>query len=558
MASRKRERPRQLPPTREAVSRTVLSWIEKHAIWVTLALVIVASVRVISTYTVFNHTWDEPGHIASGMEWLDKGAYQWDPQHPPLARVAAALPLYLAGVRSKNTRRDLRLGASLEGAAILYSNHQYDWNLALARLGILPFLWIACAVVYLWGLRYFRPGIAVASVFLLTMLPPVLAHSGLTTTDMAVTAMMGAAFLAGMIWIENPTRRNALWFGIATGLMVLSKFSALAFFPVSAMLALVWCLCREWPGSKDFATALRARIPSFLLAVFTGAMVIWAGYRFSYGAAGFGHLSLPAPELFTGIRQVMQHNGEPQESYLLGQRSTTGFWLFFPVALAVKSPLAFLVLVAVGVTLVFRKKSTDRNLDVLFAFSAGILLVGMSSRINIGLRHILPIYVALSLLGAVALVRMLEWGDTRKWLQVSVVFLGLWLAGSSLFSHPDYLAYFNELAGSEPEKVLVDSDLDWGQDLKRLAARLREIGATSVAFDRYIPGDPERELGFPPIHPMNTYSPLVGWNAIGVSLWKETGVRKWPDLIKPRERVGKSILLWYFPPNAAAPRAAGH
>ncbi len=551
MAVRKSERFSKVETARRPFSPQLLSWIEARALWLAVALVVLGSIRIVLTYTVFNHTSDEPAHVACGMEWLDKGIYQWEPQHPPLARVAAALPLYLAGLRSQNTRRDLRFAMSLEGAAILYSNHQYERNLALARLGILPFFWLACAVVYAWGARYFRPAVALTAVFLFSMVPTVLAHAGLATTDMALTATLGAAFLAGLIWIESPTSRNAVWFGAATGLMTVSKFSALAFFPASAAVALGWCVYRERPGWQALARWTRDRVPSFAVAVAAGALLIWAVYRFSFGDAGFFHLRLPAPELYAGIRQVMDHNAGGQESYLLGERSQTGFWLFFPVALAVKSPLAFLVLAAVGAVLVFRKDGGNRNLRIVLAFCVSILAVGMSSRINIGLRHILPIYLGLSLLGAVAVVTLLEWSDPRPWLRGALALLILWLAGSSLRSHPDYLAYFNETAGSEPEKILVDSDLDWGQDLKRLASRLREVGATGVAFDRYILGNPEKELGFPPVYPLDPNAPRVGWNAIGVSVWKETGLRKWPDFIKPRERVGKSILLWYFPPAAS-------
>ena len=103
-------------------------------------------------------------------------------------------------------------------------------------------------------------------------------------------------------------------------------------------------------------------------------------------------------------------------------------------------------------------------------------------------------------------------------------------------------------AGREPEKILTDSDLDWGQDLKRLARRLQEVGAQDVTFNRYIVIDLQ-ELGFPRVHPMNRMTPSPGWNAIGVGLWKESRLFLWPDWIKPRERVGKSILLWYFPPG---------
>jgi hypothetical protein len=114
-------------------------------------------------------------------------------------------------------------------------------------------------------------------------------------------------------------------------------------------------------------------------------------------------------------------------------------------------------------------------------------------------------------------------------------------------AHPDYLAYFNEIAGSEPENILVDSDLDWGQDQKRLAARLHELGVTEVAYSQYVVGDLEREHGFPRIHPLNRFSPLPGWNAVSVTAWKELGLVNWPGRFPPRERVGKSMLLWYFP-----------
>lgn len=517
-----------------------------------MALNVLASARIVATYSVFNHTYDEPAHVACGMEWLDRGVYRWEPQHPPLARVAAALPLYLAGMRSRNTQRDLPFAMWQEGAAILYSGDRYERNLALTRLGILPFFWLAAAVVYAWGARYFRPAVAVAAVFLFSMLPPVLAHAGLATTDMALTATMALAFFAGIIWLEQPSLSRAMWFGAATGVMTLSKFSALVFFPASVALALFWCLSTEWQGWARLAGALRARALSFALAILTGALVIWAGYRFSFGDAGFLHLRLPAPELYAGIRQVIEHNALGQDSYLLGSYNRAGFWLFFPVALAVKTPLGILILAAVALILGLRTRSSNRNLRVLVAYAAGILFVAVFSRIDIGIRHVLPMYVGLSLSGAVALVRLLEWSNTRRWLQAALTVLVLWVAGSSLLSHPDYLAYFNELAGSQPEKILVDSDLDWGQDLKRLAARLREVGATDVTFDPYMPGDVEKELGFPRIHRMNPDAPSPGWNAIGAMLWKEAGLIHWPDRIPPQERVGKSIFLWYFAPAPAS------
>jgi hypothetical protein len=125
-----------------------------------------------------------------------------------------------------------------------------------------------------------------------------------------------------------------------------------------------------------------------------------------------------------------------------------------------------------------------------------------------------------------------------------------------LWSHPDYLAYFNELGGSQPEKILVDSDLDWGQDLKRLARRLHDAGAQEVAFLPLTLGDIEHEMGLPAIHGMDVQHPSRGWNAVGVTCWKELRLglgdlhpeaALWPDRFEPTERVGKSMLLYYVP-----------
>lgn len=544
-----RSKPSGTPSQAPSLTSRVLAGMESRSLALAVALVVLASLRIAATYTVYNHTSDEPAHIACGMEWLDKGVYRWEPQHPPLARVAAALGPYLSGIRSQNTPRDIFLAMSKEGAAILYSGHHYDRTLALARLGNLPFFWLACAAVYWWGARYYSRVVAVAAVFLFSFLPTILGHAGLATTDMAVTAGMGAAFVAGYRWLEQPSLRAGAWFGAATALMILCKFSALLFFPAAAGLSLACYLCLEWRGWNILAGAVKERIASLGLAVLVAMLVVWAGYRFSFGDAGFAHLRLPAPELYAGIRQVMEHNAAGHDSYLLGVRGHTGFFWFFPVALAVKTPLAFLVLLAVGVALVFRKNARYRRMWVPLAFSAAILIPSLFSSITIGVRHILPIYLGFSMLAAAALVTMLETGETRKWMGWVLGLLLVWFAASSVLSHPDYLPYFNELAGSEPEKILADSDLDWGQDLKRLSARLHELGATSVSFDPYIVGDWEKEHGFPKIYRLNRDIPSVGWNAISVGVWKETRLVLWPDRIKPQERVGKSILLWYFPPR---------
>jgi hypothetical protein len=153
----------------------------------------------------------------------------------------------------------------------------------------------------------------------------------------------------------------------------------------------------------------------------------------------------------------------------------------------------------------------------------------------------------------VALAELLR--SRLDWAGATLV--ALLVAGGAM-AHPDYLPYFNIIAGDEPEKILADSDLDWGQDMKRLAARLREVGATQVAFNPFISAHLERVHGFPPIVPSDPMNPEPGWNAVSITVWKvarmELGpelakASLWMDRFRPTERVGQGVLLYYFPPR---------
>jgi 4-amino-4-deoxy-L-arabinose transferase-like glycosyltransferase len=538
-----------------------LAWLRRHSLVVFLLVVAAASLRIVATYNVFNHTIDEPFHIACGMEWLTKGVYKYSTEQPPLSGVAASLGLYLVGVHGYG-----KPGVYQEGAAILSADGHYDRNLALSRLGILPFFWIAALVVYLWAKKYFDEPIPVFSVLFFTFLPPILAHAGLATTDMGLTAFVGASFLAGLVWIEKPTLVHSLLFGICTGFAMLSKFSSWAFLPSAMAAALVWFYFVERP-SRDrvmewvSTRAVGKAAPQLGMAVLVACLIVWAAYRFSFGPVWFANVKLPAPELFDGIRSVAGHNNAGHPAYLLGQRSQSGWWYYYFVVLAVKTPLPFLAFLLYGAVLSWRNPSS-RGAFLALAFGVGILIFSLFSRINIGVRHILPVYIGFSIVAAVGAAHLLELSRTANWAGWTLSVLLLWLVGTSALSHPDYIPYFNALAGDAPEKILVDSDLDWGQDMKRLAKRLHEVGATQVTFNPFIVAYLEAVHGFPPIQPMDPVTPSPGWNAVSLTELKTARlglfddhpeVELWPDQIKPAEKVSPGVWLWYFPPDA--PRA---
>jgi hypothetical protein len=548
--SKKREAQAAAPKAAPQVLVTSGTWpqrveafVGRRSLIIFLALVAVASARIVTTYTVFNHTVDEPAHIACGMEWLDRGTYHYEAQHPPLSRVMMAiLPHYIAKAHSWD--RPLMFN---EGAAVLYTGNQYDLTLALARLGILPFFWLACWVVFWWARRSFGDVMAVFAALCFTVLPPALAHAGLATTDMALTATFGAAWVMMLSWLERPTWARSALFGLTLAATVLSKFSVLVFFPAAVAFALVGYFVFERPQRAHVLNLVKARLLPFAFAAALACFLIWAGYRFSFD-------KVPAPQLWAGIQEVRQHNALGNPSYLLGSFSDSGFWCYYEVVLAVKTPLALLGLLGIGAWLCWKRRLELSAYWIPFAFVLGILAVGAFSRINIGVRHVLPVYLAFSVIAGVGAKWLWTQGGAARWILAGLL---LWMTVSSAWSHPDYLAYFNELAGEHPEKIIVDSDLDWGQDMKRLSARLKEVGATEVTFDPFIIAHLEAVHGFPPIKPSDPRGPAPGWNAVSLTMLKlhqlavpgHPEIVPWPERVPEQERVGKGVLLYYFAPQ---------
>ena len=534
------------PPVFERVE----NFVARRATVLALALILLGTIRIVATYTVFNHTSDEPAHLACGIQWLDQGIYQYEAQHPPLTRVMVALGPYLDGARSEHKSE-----MTVEGNAILYAGDRYERRLALSRAGNLPVFWLACWMVFLWGRRMLGALGAVVALLIFTMIPTVLAHAGLSTTDMGVTACFAAASYALMRLVEEPGPKTAAWLGLAGGLMVLTKFSALAFFPAAVAVALALWLYQTRPPVREFWRLLVGRMPWLGLAALLGFVVIWAGYRFSFGKTVWIPFPVPFPELFSGIQQVIVHNERGHLAYFMGEVRTDGWWTFFPTLIAIKIPLAILALIAIGLWRRPERGPRTWSLGPPVAVPLAILAVATQARINIGIRHILPMFPFLAIIAAAGALWLARQGNHARWVGWSLAAALVWLCATSLAAHPDYLPYFNALAGSEPERIVVDSDLDWGQDVKRLGARLRELNVHSVAYSPTIMIDPLRH-GFPPYRYSATEAPFPGWNAVQITGWKlqrmglmmrAPNARVWPDFIKPVERVGSSILLYYIP-----------
>jgi len=500
---------------------------------VALALVLAGTFRIASTWLVFNHIIDEPDTLAAGMEYLSTGRFLYEDVHPPLGRVVSGIGPFLAGERFHPGPESY-----FEGYRILGHGRHYDRTLALSRAGNLIFFWIASAVAYLWGLRAGGPKAAVIATLLFTTLPPILGHGGLATTDLALCAMTAAAALASLHWADLPTRGRSVALGVLTALAFVSKFSALLYLPSAWALMCAWQMASGRRGPRWLAGELWTRRRAVALAAAAAALTVWAVYGFTFARVEFLHLRLPAPRFFSGIHAVWMHSQRGHPAYLLGRRSATGFWYYFPTVLALKTPLGMLALLGLSPFLVGDRR---RAAGLAAAFLIAIVLISMRGHIDLGVRYLLPVYVGFSVVCGCAAA------DARGWAaKAAVAGLIVWQIVVGDLAHPDYLACTNEIAGSHPERFLADSDVDWGQDMKRLEAFLESQHATQVTFVPFNRTYPMAGHEMLPMAPGETDHPSPGWNAVSITIWKVFGYPKWADAIPPQRRIGKSILLWYF------------
>lgn len=540
-------------------------------------LIGLAVFRVVSTYTVFNATYDEPLHVACGMEFLEGDTYTCDPQHPPLARVAVTLGLFLKGLRLPailDASGQRTMSFFDEGNAILYSKGQYWSNLAWARIGTLPFLVLLCLVTFVWARRWFCKGFSEAAgfwaVLLLVCTSPILGHAGLATNDVACAAGTAFALYRFLRWLEQPDLARCLWWGFATAIAVLCKFSNIPFLAACYAVGLI---------AMSRGAFWKRWLVQIGLAACVVLVLAWATYRFTVipPETFYGHqhpvidsmlssrpllhhvwssvlaTPLPLSEATMGVLDLLVHNAVGQDSYLLGQWSRFGWWYFFPVVFAVKSPLGLLALAMCGWWFVLRrwretpwKQSWQQVLTAVFPLA--ILLVCMLSNIDLGVRHILPVYPLLAISGGHAVATLFR---HSRYTAIVAALLVAWVVGDSVHAHPDYLAHFNELAGSHPETILCESDLDWGQDLHRLSQRLKQRGIQEISI-AYFGTMPLEKAGLPHYGIPSPTTPSRGYIAVslhGLNIdYKKDGSFAWLKSYQPIERIGKSIDLFYIAP----------
>jgi tetratricopeptide (TPR) repeat protein len=453
-----------------------------------------------------SQTWDEGNHIFAGYRSWTNADFGLNPEHPPLVKLLATVPLLRLPLQTpKLQNRDFKLEAFLDGREFLYQNDA-DMILFRTRMAAAILTLLLALLVFLATKEMFGTGAAFIALSLIVFDPNLLAHGAVVTTDVGLSCFMFATVYAFYRYVKAPSVVRLIMVGVAAGLALAAKHTGLLVFPMLILLALCELVLK--PRTKDASMAALAKakpaarlVGALLITGIIAVGVLWAFYGFRYGARPAGlqlnpsladytqqlkpreakavlmlarwHL-LPESYLYglTDVRWV----ADSMQTYILGKVYPHGVWFYFPVAFTIKSTLAFLILTLLAVgAIATRKLNQWRELLFLTVPPAFHLAVAMSSGLNIGVRHILPLYVFLSVLiggAAWALVR-----SNRRW-AYAIALLLLLHAISSLRVFPSYIAYANELWGGPANtyRYLSDSNTDWAQQLKATKQYLDKRG----------------------------------------------------------------------------------
>jgi hypothetical protein len=481
-------------------------------------LLLVLLFELVSSIGWQSPTWDEGDHLFAGYESLRRLDDSLNPEHPPLAKMVAALPLLPLGLKvAPQQGRYFKDEAYFGGRELIFRNGAADGGrysagtiMFRARMAVSVFTFALAVLVLLAGGEMFGSGAGLLAMAVLVFEPSLLAHGAYVTTDETVACLFFAAIYAFYRYVRVPTATRLVVAGVVAGVALAAKHSAVLLLPMLVLLAAGEVLGGWWGsrGGKAGTGRMAGRMVLALGVISVVAVaVLWGFYFFRYNmrpdgtsmtpslaanaaalrgyqSAGIlffaGHHLLPESYLY-GLVDVMAV-ADQTPSYVLGKVYAHGVWFYFPVVIALKWTVGFAGLLGLGVWAAASGR-LGRPREVLFLTvpPAVYLAVAMASPLNIGVRHILPIFPFLIVLAAGGAWSLRE--RDRRWSWAVAVLLVAHVA-SSARAFPNYIPYANELWGgpTQTNRYLTDSNADWAQQLQAVKRYTDERHVTQCWF----------------------------------------------------------------------------
>lgn len=432
----------------------------------------------LSTITALSPTYDEPVHLAAGYSFLRTGDYRLDGfAHAPLAQVWAALPLLVIKPQLPVQHpywNEIPLPFYPFADIFLYKNRIDAAKILTAGRFMILLLSLALGLmIYFFSKEIFGNRAALIALFLWCFAPFFLANGTLVTTDLALTLFYFTAVFILWRWLRDlrTDKGGALFrtvlLGASIGCALLSKQSAVALVPVLGFIllySLVW---------------KRVVIPHPVLVIAMISIGIVAVMALVYGG------NSPSIYYWAGLWKVLGDLAGGRPTFLMGRSSASGWGYYFPAVFLLKTPIALLLML--GATLFVRRLWTSENILFVLWPATFYFIVSCFSTVQIGHRHILPVYPFL-----IVWASGLCSAASRKTV-VALGFVGLlWYGTATMRAHPWHLSYFNETIGSLDNgyAYLTDSNVDWGQGLKALGAYLQEEQVTGIYLSYFGTADP--------------------------------------------------------------------
>ncbi len=602
---------------------------------------------VLATTSMWNDTanYDERIHLPAGYSYLTQKDMRLNPEHPPLVKDLAALPLLLLDIkfpyqspgwntllmsdinsRTPSWQTDVQFGNDL----LYYSGNDAQ---NIMRYGRIPIILIGILLgFYIWRFTKELWGnlVGIIALIFYSFSPTVLAHTRLVTTDVAAAAAFFISFYYLYHWLKTPTKRNLWVFGIVLGLALLTKFSTFLLLPIFGLIILIYAIvspcgrCPEGTQNQKKWFWFRKYISGFIFSLIIAYVVvglvygyhIWNyppekqqidtafilstfGFKplvdFNIWLSGVSYLRTWGQYLL-GFLMVIQRSSGGNTTYYLGEVSAAGSMTYFLVVYLIKEPLAYIILLFFAFFLVIKKCINHcRNraiknwlsdaLDLIKNNSAemGMIIIiliywsfSINSRLNIGVRHILPTIPFIYALAARQIANwikggvteripnytgfwqllVLYWGKIKRCFVIMILFT--WAVLSVVFIYPSFLAYFNEIAGGPDKgyKWVVDSNLDWGQDILRLAEFIEKNNIKEVKMDYFSGAPAEYYIKNVKIESFNREIPQKGWLAVSATILQgackgdkvpcsyNERAYTWLDQYKPVAKIGYSIFVY--------------
>ena len=559
-------------------------------------------------------TTDEPVHVTAGFSYLTQKDMRLNPEHPPLIKDLAALPLLFLDLNfpkdhSAWTQEDNPFWwhqFNLGGEFLYKSGNNPDKILLLARIPMILLLIFLGWFLFYWARELFGNRVALLSLFLFSFSPTFLAQGRLVTTDVGATLGVVLASYFWLKFLKNPTKKNIIFAGLIFGVTMLLKFSLILLIPFFAIIILVYACLKN--GKKYIFNILKYLGLALLVGIIGMVFIVWPVYQYhvlDYPAERqirdtqflLSTTAIPKPlanlniwmasnsilkpfgQYLLGLLLAINRSSTGHTTYFLGEISAAGWKNYFPTVYAIKEPLTLHILTLIAllyaawlikkpfwINPLQRAKDWIKNHFSEFAMLTFIglyWLTSLTSNLNIGVRHLLPVFPFTFILVSVMTMNFLREPFLRlKYFVLALLIL--WQAISVVSIYPHFLAYFNEIAGGSNQGYIytVDSNLDWGQDLKRLKKWVEEKGIDKIYVDYFGGGDAKYYL-------KEKYAPWWGTrdskefpkgNYLAISATflqggrgiptpgfnQPCGYYHWLDKYTPVAKIGYSIFIYYI------------